>query len=85
MILFCNTAFAYEARYFKKFVGSEVRITYQINQYRNGEIVIYVTDVDILNGVIIGRSNQGDTYIESDKVILIQKKDDTWQAVLNHE
>lgn len=76
---------AFDVGYFRQFIGKEVRLTVQLNKDRNTEIVIYLKEVDVLNGVLFGKTNSGDTYIEADKVRLIQKKDETWHSVLNKE
>lgn len=79
----CGSASAYDVGYFRQFVGKEVRLTVQLNKESNTQIVIYVKDIDVLNGIIFGKTNSGDTYIEAEKVRLIQVKDDTWHAILN--
>ena len=87
VLVFClsGSAFAYDVGYFRQFIGKEVRLTVQLNKERNTEIVIYIKDIDVLNGIIFGKTNSGETYIEAEKVRLIQVKDDTWHSVLNHE
>lgn len=86
LILLTAQSFAeYSPEYIRRFIGKEAYVTLESRERKaNKEVLVYVMDVDLAYGVLIGQSNEGTYHLDVSKIMDIREQIDNVSGVRNH-
>lgn len=79
-----SQALAYEARFFRKFLREELKLEVMINEHKKKQVLIYVTEVDVVDNILTGLTNNGKVHIDINKIALVREQRRNVQGVYNH-